>query len=87
MTFCQDYGDPMAMAEGCQKDADPEYTMDFQDVKPGPEGYIYWCKVCGERARMWEKLINKAFATRPGFQEDFKQAITEAEQSQPQTKH
>lgn len=76
--YCQDYGDAL----DCQKDVDSAYTMDFQDVRPGPEGYIYWCKVCGKRAQMWEKLINKAFDERgPEFKEEFRTAIDDAVKS------
>jgi hypothetical protein len=57
----------------CEGVADPAYTMDFTDVEPGC--YFYWCSKCGPVSRALEAGINEAFATRPGFADEFKKAM------------
>ncbi len=74
--FCNDYGD----APGCAGEADDRYTMDYTDVEDG--GFIYWCSKCGPLAHAMESGINEAFATRPGFGEEFAKAIADAEMQQ-----
>jgi hypothetical protein len=73
MFYCQDYGDNPA----CLRDADEHYTMDYRDVEGG--GYIYWCAHCGPIAHKMKLAIEEAFIERPGFTEEFEQAIQEAE--------
>jgi len=74
--LCNDYGD----APGCLKDADERYTMDFTDVRDG--GLIHWCAKCGPLAHSMKAGIEEAFLTRPGFESEFRAAITEAELQQ-----
>lgn len=74
--LCNDYGDNPA----CQRDADERYTMDFTDVEA--DGFIYWCATCGPLAHAMESAINEAFATRPGFADEFAAAIKIAEDQQ-----
>ncbi len=71
--YCRDHGDNPE----CLGEVDPQYTMDYTDVEGG--GYIYWCSNCGPLAHAMEKAINHAFATRPGFAEDLKDAIERAQ--------
>lgn len=74
--FCNDYGDNPA----CQGKTDPRYTMDFTDVEPNC--FIHWCAYCGPIAHQMEGAINEAFRTRPGFTEEFAEAIASAETEQ-----
>ena len=69
--FCHDYGD----APDCLKVIDERFTMDFRDIG---EGCLYFCAKCGERAKMMNEAINRAFQTRPGFEDDFRAAIENA---------
>lgn len=76
--ICNDYGGDPA----CLKDADPAQTMDFTDIG---EGFIHWCAKCGPRAHAQMAVINEAFATRPGFKEEFRSAVESAEKAQRET--
>ncbi len=67
---CKDHGRP-----GCLLVADPAYTMRFDDIGEKP---IYWCSHCGAEAQAITEAINNAFKTRPGFAEQFKDAIDKA---------
>ena len=68
---CRDFG-----RLGCCSIPDERYTMRFDDIGEPP---IYWCTHCGKEAAAMDAAINNALATRPGFAEDFKKAIEEAE--------
>ena len=48
----------------CGRDADPEYTMRFDDIGAPP---IHWCSACGMVAQEMNAALEKAFAERPGF--------------------
>lgn len=69
--LCNDYGD----APDCLGVSDPAYTMRFDTIGEEP---IHFCSVCGKRARIFEAAISRTFDTRPGFAEEFKQAIEQA---------
>ena len=62
----------------CKRMADPQYTMDFSDVKPGAK--IYWCEVCGPQAHALDKRLNEAFKTCPGFAKRLQDAIDAVEE-------
>lgn len=70
--FCHDYGDNPA----CVGAIDERFTMDFTDVEAGC--FFYWCRVCGPIAHQMQAGINKAFAERDGFTEEFAAAIDKA---------
>ena len=71
--LCNDHGQG---APGCVGLADPRYTMDFTDVRPG--AYIYWCRSCGPRAHAMTEALDKAFRERPGFAKELESAINKA---------
>jgi hypothetical protein len=74
MILCKNYDDE---APGCLGMADDRYTMDFSDVEPGAK--IYWCSACGPVAHAMDAAIQEAFETRPGFAEEFEEAIETVE--------
>ena len=77
MEYCNDYGD----RPGCLGEADPKYTMDFQEL-----GKIYWCAFCGPEAHRMDKLLQEALDTRgPEFVKQFTNIIDEAKTAT--TKH
>lgn len=65
--ICKDNGRP-----GCLVEPDPRYTMRFDDIGERP---IYWCTHCGREAAFLARKIEEAFQTRPGFAEQFREAI------------
>lgn len=65
--ICRDFGRP-----GCCAIPDTRYTMRFDDIGEEP---IYWCTCCGKQAVEMNAAIEEAFKTRPGFEEEFKNAI------------
>jgi hypothetical protein len=73
--LCQNAADA---APGCVGIADARYTMDFSDVKPGAK--IYWCEVCGPVAHEFDKRLNEALKTRPGFAKKLREAIDDAKE-------
>jgi len=77
MELCHDYGDNPA----CLKEADPRYRMDYTDVKGG--AVMHWCAHCGPVAHAMEAAVNRAFEERPGFREEFREAIERAMAERP----
>ncbi len=71
---CNDYGDRL----GCLGEADPRYTMDFTDVKPG--AFVFWCAHCGPEAHALNEALQEAFDTRPGFASELEKEIERAEE-------
>jgi hypothetical protein len=59
----------------CGREADPEYTMNFDDIGELP---IYWCTACGMAAREMNAALEKAFAERPGFAQQLELEIERA---------
>jgi hypothetical protein len=78
--ICRNYGDPDA--PDCKRVADPQYTMDFTDVEPGPNGYLYWCAKCGPIEKAMHDAIFEMAEADPSFVERFEAAVTEAEAEQ-----
>lgn len=72
MTYCQNYGD----SPDCLGKIDERWTMNFTDVQPG--AFLKWCSVCGPKAHVMDKAIQKAFIERPNFAENFEEAINKA---------
>lgn len=72
--ICNDYGDEGV--SDCLRDTDPAYRMDYTDIG---QGYIHWCSNCGKLAHAMKDAIEEAFATRPGFAEELKAEIDNAE--------
>ena len=60
--------------------ADDRYTMHFDDIGEPP---IYWCAGCGPLVQEIDKKITDAFESRPGFVEDFREAIAKANGEKP----
>lgn len=75
MNMCKNYLDTTA-PPGCRMLADERYTMLFDDIGEKP---IYWCGACGPLVMEIDALIDKAIETRPGFAEEFRAAIDEAQ--------
>jgi len=71
MNLCKNYLDTTA-PPGCRMMADERYTMRFDDIGEEP---IYWCAACGPLVQEIDALIDEAFETRPGFAEEFRDAI------------
>lgn len=70
--FCNDYGD----APGCLREPDERYTMRFDDLGEPP---LLWCTVCGIRAHAMWRALEQAYRERPGFHEDLKREVDQAE--------
>ncbi len=71
----------MTMAEthtchDCGREADPKYTMSFEDIG---KGFIYWCDVCGPEAHAMDEALDKAFKERGA--EFAEQLMTEIERA------
>ena len=52
---CKDFRE----APDCLGDIDEKYTMNFEDIG---EGSIYWCTVCGKRAKELDKFFMEAMS-------------------------
>lgn len=83
--LCRNYGDPDAPE--CKRVADPQYTMDFTDVEPGPNGYIHWCSKCGPIEHKLLDAIMGAADADPSFVVRFGASIAAVEASQKAGAH
>lgn len=69
----------------CDNEADPQYTMDFTDVKPG--AYIYWCKACGPLMHEINQTLQDKMSNEEGFTERFAAAMDEVESRKREELH
>lgn len=73
-TRCNDDG----QRPDCLGEADPAFTMDFDDVEKGAK--IFWCSHCGAEARAMNDALVKAFKDDSSFARKFEKVLDEVEE-------